>query len=262
MPKSRQKDTKSALKIGVFALLTGTLLCLLPSCLENKSSSHRYSFIDSDEELEDSNIEISFLRSRIEWLEKDLEQQREDYWGLLEKISLLEIKDECKSTAIFCASEGINDGFQVIETSSGHFLISLKEVTPYLSGYKLIFSLGNPSLATYDNAKLRVSWNRSYQSWKDDKEYATLMAEYEKSYEEYLLKLSTKNSSGEIKKPERPKRPFWSEEKKEKEFTLKTQLNPGAWNSVEVHVTPATLKQLDFIEVKIEAPTVSLSKSK
>lgn len=250
MSKTHQKGAK--LKRGA------SLFLLIGICLFSLSSCNDINGCDSSESVEDLKLDVELLESRVKWLEEDLDKRFKEYLELSEKVSLLEIKDESKASAFFCVSKGVSDGFQVVDSSSGSFLVSLKEVTPYLSGYKLVFSIGNPSLATYDNAKLKVSWNRSYQNWKDDKEHAAKMEEYEKAYKEYLSKLSSKEDG--IKRPEMPKRLYWWEEKKEKEFTLQSSINPGSWNAIEVHVTPATLEQLDSVEVSIETTTIRLIK--
>ncbi len=248
MSKLNQKKTffHGATRFCLCALMAGAFLLSLQSCTENQKES-----------LEDLKFEISQLESSIKWLVEDSKTLRDNYQELSEKVSLLEFKDESKATAFFCVSKGISDGVQVMESSSESFLISLKEITPYLSGYKLRFSIGNTSSATYNNAKLKVNWNRSYQNWKNDKEYASKIKEYESTLDEYWKKSRTPEFSS-LKKPEKPKRAFWFEEKKEKEFTLKNPLNPGSWNYIEVHVTPATLEQLDSVVVSIETSAISL----
>lgn len=227
----------------------GVVLLTISSCNETPNS---------DDSLE---YEVRILKSKVKRLQENYEKQRQENLELFSKIFDLEYKDESKGTATFCVADGISDGFQVLETTTGSFLILLKEITPYLSGYKLVFSIGNPSLAIYDDVNLKVKWNRSYESWKEDKEFAAKIVQYEKEYKEYL-DLFLKDDSSDLKEPELPKRPFWSEESKEKGFALKARLNSGAWNTIEVHVTPATLEQLDYVKVQIEAPTIILNREK
>jgi hypothetical protein len=49
-------------------------------------------------------------------------------------------------------------GVQRIDTSMGSFLIGLKDVSPYLDGYKLSISIGNPSSITYTRSEITVRW--------------------------------------------------------------------------------------------------------
>lgn len=253
------KIYKSQLNLSLFIAIS---LFAFTSCNEDEKYNTKKS-------IEDLRQEICSLESKIELLETELEDQRndnrdlfeaqrKDHWDLLDRIVTLEDDEVAKYHASFCISEDISDGYQVIETSSGTFLISIKEIKPYLSGYKIVFTIGNPSLATYENAKLKVSWNRSYKSWKEDKEYASKLAEYEKSFKEYLTKLKNKEANAKI--PEALKRPTWFEERKDKEFTLLNPIAPGAWNSFEVHITPATLEQLEYVEVSLNTNTIKLTK--
>lgn len=244
MEKTNQKHVKKvSLKLFYCLFLTGLCLFLFTSCTESNEDN-------ASESIKELKADIEDLKEKIEWIEKDLDKSFQEHLELADKVDFFEIKEACKSSAFFCISKGIGDGFQVVKSSSGSFFLSIKEVKPYLSGYKIIFCIGNPLLATFDNAKLTVKWNRSHEAWKNDKEYA-------EKWKKYLENLS--DSGEKIDFPKIPKRTLWSEEEKKKEFTLESPIKPGYWNTIEVHITPATLEQLDNIWANIETTVVKLT---
>lgn len=244
MSKRHQKDFVLYFQL----LLIGLCLLLLSSCDELNKSKDSNELLNAS--LEGLKCDVDFLYSKV----KSLEEENSE---LSYKLLLLEIENESNTCANFCVSNGFGDGFKTVKSSTGCFFVSLKEVSPYLSGYKLVFSIGNPSLATHTNAKLKLCWNRSYQNWKNDKEFAAKMEEYEKANKDYQDSLSKKEAW--VTRPEKPIRPSWLDEKREKEFSLQTPIKPGVWNDIEVHVTPATLEQLDNIDLSIETKTIGLN---
>lgn len=59
-------------------------------------------------------------------------------------------------------------GFQSVKASNGlPFFISLKEVTPYMDGYKIKFNIGNPNYITIDDMTLTLDWwiNAYFESY-------------------------------------------------------------------------------------------------
>jgi hypothetical protein len=114
--------------------------------------------------------------------------------------------------------------YQRLDTDNGFFLVSVDEATPYLSGYKLHLSIGNPSFATYTNYKITVKWSRPYDWGK----YT------EASYQE------------------------WNKAIQEKELAFPESLQPGSWNSVDVILAPVSPDQLGYLTLSMTTNTVSL----
>lgn len=113
--------------------------------------------------------------------------------------------------------------YQRIDTTSGFFLISLKDVKPYLDGQKIILDIGNPTSATYHGFKMNVKWGRKFDSNKDN-------------YDE------------------------WKKSLKEKDVSFTDELRPATWNRVELIVSPAPPEQLGYINLSMETDTISLYK--
>ena len=199
------------------------------------------------------NMEVSksIAESDFENLNEKYRTLQNDYWNLNDKIIEIEVKESVKNEAFFNLSEGI-EGFQTINSSSGAFIITLESVIPHLAGYKLIFSIGNPSAATYEHAILHLKWNRSYQNYKNDKEFLKKLENYEIEYSLYLQKIKQDSDFRKnLKRSEKPSRPNWCDEFKEKEFSILKPLASGRWSKVEVHLTPAVLGDLDWIQVSL-----------
>lgn len=111
-----------------------------------------------------------------------------------------------------------------MDTDNGFFLVSVEEAAPYLSGYKIHLTIGNPSNATYRNYKLKIKWSKQYD-W----------AKYtQASYDE------------------------WNKAIQEKEISYPESLEPGTWNGVDVILAPVTADQLGYMTLSMEASTVSL----
>jgi hypothetical protein len=120
--------------------------------------------------------------------------------------------------------DAVSKGFQRIDSDTGSFLVSCEDVTPYLDGYKIRLRIGNLSSATYNGFKLTVKWGRAMPTTVDQADGGT-------------------NSL------------------KEKEMSFTEDLRPGAWNSVEVVLSPAKPDQLKFLVLaNMETPILSLLK--
>jgi len=101
----------------------------------------------------------------------------------------------------------------------------VKDVVPYLTGYKLHLAVGNPLSARYSSPHLKVRWGKLYD------------------YSHY-----TEASFNE-----------WKEGIQEKEVSLTDVLDAGTWNNIELILTPATSEQLGFVTLSMGTDTVKLA---
>jgi len=164
-------------------------------------------------------------RTQYEDLRKDLVDLRQEVATLKTKLEfdeyLLSTK-QVKSDSI--SLDLTQKAYQRLDTDTGFFLVSVEEAQPYLNGYKIHLSVGNPSYATYKDYKMTVKWNRVYD-W----------AKYtQASYEE------------------------WNKAIQEKEISFPDSLQPGAWNSVDLILAPVTPDQLGYLVLSMSTSTVSL----
>jgi hypothetical protein len=103
-------------------------------------------------------------------------------------------------------------------------LVSVDEPAPYLNGYKIRLSIGNPSFATYAGYELKIKWSKPYD-WGG---YT------QTSYQE------------------------WNKAVQEKGISFPDSLQPGAWNSVDVILAPVSSDQLGYLLLSMTTNTVSL----
>lgn len=117
--------------------------------------------------------------------------------------------------------------FQQLDGSVSTFLVILEDASPYLNGYRMKLSIGNPSNATFSNVSLKIRWGNAYDFKSYDKD------KYEK----------------------------WQNSIKEKEITLTDDLKPGAWNTVTVDLVPCAASETGFLELSMKTPSVVLHKN-
>jgi len=103
--------------------------------------------------------------------------------------------------------------FQRLDSDTSTFLVSIDDASPYLNGYRIKLSVGNPSNAKFTGIKVKVQWARAYDY--------------------------NKFSSDSYKQ--------WHDSIHEKEVTLTDDLKPGVWNKVDLDLLPAaTSVRLDL----------------
>lgn len=117
-----------------------------------------------------------------------------------------------------------NHSFQRLDSDTSTFLVSAEDASPYLNGYRLKLSIGNPSDAKFTGVKVKVRWARVYDFSKFTSE----------SYK------------------------TWQSSIHEKEVALADDLMPGAWNNVDLDLVPAASDELGYLEVSIASPSVVL----
>lgn len=162
-------------------------------------------------ELDDLRQKILNLQQEIETLKTSLSFDE----------FLLKNKQDRSDSIILDLTQS---AFQRLDTDTGFFLVSVEETAPYLNGYKIHMTIGNPSYATYANYKLKLRYNKSF-NWGNYTQAA---------YDE------------------------WNKGMQEKEISYPDFLKPGTWNGVDVILAPATSDQLGYVTLSMSASTVSL----
>lgn len=166
--------------------------------------------------------EVARLSGEVKSLSDDLQTITDSHYELYGKVLDLERADSSVDLDPARPNE-----FQRLRSSAGLLLVSLEEVTPYLDGYKLRVSIGNPSFATYGGFKVKARWGPRADPGPFN-----------------LAKFRERQA-----------------QIKEKEISFTERLEPGLWNEVELILTPATATQVGFIQISIDSNYVSLRKS-
>jgi hypothetical protein len=133
------------------------------------------------------------------------------------QVSVLEWVVTDTNTAIFSPKE---EGFQKIETGVGDVYVSLENITPYADGYKVTFTIGNPSAANILNARASLSYGSPFNR--------------EVSYE------------------------AWRAGLKQVEKKIQAPLKPSTWNKVTFVISPAKADETGYLLLKLQATGLSL----
>jgi len=180
---------------------------------------------------EDQNRRLAALESQIHRLDTLSSNEVEAIKYLNDQISPLQqsIWQLQRSTGgsyteVDLASTG---GYVPVRGRFGVFLVSVKNVEPYLDGYRVTFEVGNPQYATFSNLKIKTVWGSKFEYSK-----ATNDVNYVENYNASL---------------------------KRKEFSQADKLLPGSWNKVSIVLSPAKSDELAAFSISFDAETVSLS---
>lgn len=165
----------------------------------------------SGQQLQDLTARVTALEHQL----KDLQGEVSYYRYLL---------DQKQTTHDTIQINSNSRTFQRIDTDNSTFLVALDTITPYMKGYKLNVSIGNPSNATFSGARIKVRWGKAY-NWANFTEA---------SYKQ------------------------WQSTIQQKETELKQDLVPGAWNPVELMLVPSTKDELGFLELSMTTRSMTL----
>jgi hypothetical protein len=164
-------------------------------------------------------------RLKYDDLRKDILNLRQEVDTLKAKVAFDEILLNTKQGKSDSISLDLTQkAYQRLDTDNGFFLVSVEEAVPYLNGYKIHLSIGNPSYATYSNYKLKVRWSKAYD-WGN---YS------QTSYDD------------------------WNKGIQEKEIAFPDSLLAGTWNSVDLVLAPVSPDQLGYLALSMNTSTVSL----
>jgi hypothetical protein len=109
-----------------------------------------------------------------------------------------------------------------IESDVGPLLVSLKNVEPYLDGYKVQLTVGNPLSLTFKGFELAATW---------------------------APRLSGTDYAG------------WLKKQKKKTFSLTQDLLSGRWNAVTLILSETKAEEVGYLEVSSTINTISLGVS-
>jgi hypothetical protein len=156
--------------------------------------------------------------NKIAKLEHKVKLLENNYDDLWSRTFDLELKQDRYDT---CCLDPTDKSYQRIDTNLGFFLIACEDVKKHIDGYKLLINIGNPLYLKYNGFKLKVTWGKKYIS----KEIT-----YEK----------------------------WKESLREKELNYTDIIYPGAWNKVEMIISPAKPNEIGYLNLSIQVNNVGL----
>jgi len=164
-------------------------------------------------------IEVDTLKNKLEAQQQAFTNLQSGYYKLAGQFYYTQSKF---SSGTFSST---STGFQLIGTSYGNLLVSLKNVEKFGDGYRLTFSFGNPTSIGISGLKGKITWQPA--------------TDYPKYY-------SDTNYKQEI-----------DQKTHTKDFQVLSELYPGAWNTVSVTIGPANEENIGEIGVgNLEAATV------
>jgi hypothetical protein len=197
-------------RVAVFALVL--LQLVFAQCIIGQVPKTPPPLQSSQTQIDQLKKQIAALQSRISDLAADNEK-------LSTRVLTLEItKDPYKSVALDLTSRA----YQRIDTETAAFLISVNDASPYVDGYRVKLSIGNPYCGTYSGFKLNVSWNTA---------------------------VSKIRQMGWDK---------WKQNERTKEISYTETLMPGSWTSVDLLLPATTADQLGYLILTMETNTISL----
>lgn len=182
--------------------------------------------------------------SKIQQLETQLEGQRKAFnalvqWSndrdkqLKEQIAFMakEIFREYQES--FTPVDLAGQGFGIIKSNNGTFLLSCIDAISYLDGHKLVLHIGNPYNMTYSGFKLNAKYGSRPPDFPED------------ATPEQISDWQERNSR-------------WEQTLLLKEASFTDPLQPGSWTKVEMIFTPSKAKDLAYVSFSMETNQVSL----
>lgn len=166
--------------------------------------------------------EIDALKQQVTLLSNQLQAAQQSETSLNGRVTAIEVARVFEN-GMFAQLDPASKTYGIAKTNLGNLLISVDNIEPYGDGYKLRLMVGNPNMATYDGAKLKVQWAEKPR-W------------------------GQANFDG-IK---------WGASIQTKEVDVVNDLLPGAWNPVEVVISPATAAQTGYLAVTATLDKLSL----
>ena len=115
-------------------------------------------------------------------------------------------------------------GYQRIDTTLVPLFIAVRNLTPYLDGYKMTIEIANPYNMTFDGFQVSCNWGTSFKYSKGAvTNYAEVAASQKKLDERQTAVLAS-----------------------------------GWWNPVELTITPATAEEIKNVWISIKPDAINL----
>jgi hypothetical protein len=174
-------------------------------------------FLWGCENYRDNKSNMEQVKNRVEEVQKSLERIEQTISEIDTRVATLEFSKDPYGYAVFDPS---HKGYGRVDTDCGFFLISLKEIKPYLDGCKVILEIGNPSTVTYSGFILKAKWGKRFEKG-----------------EKFI---------------------DWVNSLKEKEEKFTQELSPGRWNKIELIVSPAKPEHLGYLQMSMRTDRIKL----
>jgi hypothetical protein len=211
--KAQDQDNQISQLQGVIIKLFGpilmTLLVMTFGC-DRTSKDKNSSAPTLTEQVKTLNIEMSDLTNRIDNAEAQL-------------LTLDSRVGDIEPNETLVSIDG--NGYSIVKTTFGPFVIITERASQYLDGYKIKLGIGNLTSATFNGAKLVVSWGPHLKT---------------KNLEQYL-NIATMQS---------------------KEFSITNDILSGRYTNTQIALTPAKADEIRTILVSLKLNQISLVKSR
>jgi hypothetical protein len=188
---------------SAFAALVIALLVFTVSCQPKQDKNAARA--NQNQTTDWNTIETQVLNDRISKLEERV-------------LSLETAQEMYRSVSLRVSNPG---GFQRLDTDDGTFLIALKDVQPYLNGFRVALAIGNPTSADYKGFELNAKWGKRVGT--DSRTYTE-----------------------------------WRKSLRENKFSFLESLRAGTWTRITLHLAPASADELGTLELSMTTNVVSL----
>jgi outer membrane murein-binding lipoprotein Lpp len=140
----------------------------------------------------------------------------------------------------------------------GTFFIAFEDAQPYLDGYKVRLKIGNPSTATYEGFQLHLTWGRAevpepIAIAAHSAIWAIREEDAQRTLSQLSITLPPTNASHvewtDFYRKCHKAREAWQKSLRSKTVDLDDELKAGAWNIVEVVLSPAKSDELAYLNV-------------
>jgi Protein of unknown function (DUF3251) len=168
-----------------------------------------------------SQKQIDELKSQVALLQTRLKASETASSELGTRVFKLEMAQNAHDSVVLDLT---SRKFERLDTDTGMFLVSVEDASPYLDGYRVTLSIGNPSSATYRGFVLHAKWNSSYDWAK---------------YEEASFQK-------------------WQKAERTKDDSFTEFLEPGKWNKVDLLLPSTSGTQLGYFLLSMETNSLSL----
>lgn len=174
----------------------------------------------------DQTAEIASLRTKLEAQANRISTLEKTSANLArQQLANTIAVQEYKSVTLDPAAD---TGFGRLDTSVMALTISMKDVSPFADGSRLVLSVGNMSTATVNSSKFTVK-------------YGVRAPEYKEGDNSYSDKYSV-----------------WAAGLRERQEEVPNKLMPGTWNTVSINLPGVKPSDLGYIQISGEVSQISL----